>query len=79
MKIEKDNFSICDRGDSEEKIRVFPTKKKNLKSSSYESWRCSTTELQDTRGTKASKLIGLFTVNFQNISKKLPHAMSTKY
>ena len=30
-------------------------------------------------GTKASKLIGLFTVNFQNISKKLPHAMSTKY
>ena len=30
-------------------------------------------------GTKASKLIGIFTVNFQNISKKLPHAMSTKY
>ena len=48
MKIEKDNFSICDRGDSEEKIRV--TSPEDALQLSY----------RILVGIKTSKLIGFF-------------------
>ena len=57
MKIEKGNFSVCDRGDSEEKLRV--TSPEDALQLSY----------RILVGIKASKLIGFFTVNSQNIRK----------
>ena len=65
MKIEKDNFSVCDRGDSEEKLRV--TSPEDALQLSY----------RILVGIKASKLIGFFTVNSQNISKKLPKCLQS--